>query len=97
MALSRREFIQSGAAATAALGLGLPPAPAQTIPLQEPGVSAGPDLVLINGRIFTVDERVPRAEALAVKNGRFVAVGSSDDVRPWRHRRPRSSTPKEWS
>jgi predicted amidohydrolase YtcJ len=37
--------------------------------------------VLLNGRVYTVDDALPRAEAFAVKNGRFVAVGSSDDVR----------------
>ena len=39
-----------------------------------------PDLVVLNGRIYTMDDDLPRAEALAVKSGRFVAVGSSQDV-----------------
>jgi predicted amidohydrolase YtcJ len=39
------------------------------------------DLVLLDGRIFTVDERFRTASALAVREGRFVAVGSHDEVR----------------
>jgi predicted amidohydrolase YtcJ len=36
------------------------------------------DLMVINATIYTVDEAVPKALALAVKDGRFLAVG--DDV-----------------
>ena len=39
-----------------------------------------PDLVVTNGRIYTMDDEFPRAEAFAVKGGRFVAVGRSEDV-----------------
>ena len=45
----------------------------------EPG--AEPDLIVVNARVYTVDPALPRAEAFAVKNGRFIAVGSSADVR----------------
>ncbi len=41
----------------------------------------GPDLVLLNARIYTIDDDQPRAQAFAVKNSRFVAVGTSDDIR----------------
>jgi predicted amidohydrolase YtcJ len=40
------------------------------------------DLVLLNARILTVDDRFRVAAALAVREGRFVAVGSNEDVRP---------------
>lgn len=40
-----------------------------------------PDLIVINARVLTQDTAWPRAEAFAVKYGRFVAVGSSSDVR----------------
>ena len=43
--------------------------------------TAAPDLVVFNARVITVDTRQPRAEAFAVKSGRFLAVGSSADVR----------------
>lgn len=47
----------------------------------EPSSTAAPELVVFNGRIVTVDSRSPRAEAFAIKNGRFLAVGSNADVR----------------
>jgi predicted amidohydrolase YtcJ len=40
-----------------------------------------PDLVVLNARIYTMDPAMPRADALAVKAGRFVAVGKSTDIR----------------
>jgi predicted amidohydrolase YtcJ len=50
-----------------------------------PGNSASPpaDTVILNGRIATVDENQPEAEALAVRNDTIVAVGSSSDMRPY--------------
>jgi len=41
----------------------------------------GPELVVLNANVHTVDETNAHAEAFAVKNGRFVAVGSTADVR----------------
>jgi predicted amidohydrolase YtcJ len=48
-----------------------------------PSSAAGaePDLIVVNGIVHTSAAALPRAEAFAVKNGRFVAVGSSADVR----------------
>ena len=40
-----------------------------------------PDTVLFNGKIVTVDEDFSIAEAVAIKDGRFVAVGSSSQIR----------------
>jgi predicted amidohydrolase YtcJ len=42
--------------------------------------------VLLDGRILTLDPRRPRATALAVADGRIVAVGGPADVKPWRGR-----------
>jgi predicted amidohydrolase YtcJ len=42
---------------------------------------AAPDLVVVNADIYTMDPAVPRAEALAVEDGRFVAVGTNLQVR----------------
>ncbi|MEE9219592.1 MAG: amidohydrolase [Acidobacteriota bacterium] len=39
-----------------------------------------PDLVLYNANILTVDPEQPRARALAIWDGRFVAVGTDDEV-----------------
>ena len=42
--------------------------------------SAGADLILMNGRITTLDRQRPSASSVAVKDGRFVAVGSDADA-----------------
>jgi predicted amidohydrolase YtcJ len=39
------------------------------------------DLVLVDGRILTVDDRFRETTALAVRDGRFVAVGSNEEAR----------------
>ena len=61
-------------------------------------VAAGPagaaehpaaDLLLEHARIWTVDPSRPEAEALAVLNGRIVAVGADADVGAWRGPRTR--------
>lgn len=41
------------------------------------------DLVLVNGTVITLDDETPRAEGLAVQDGRIVAVGSSREMRSW--------------
>lgn len=38
------------------------------------------DLVFLNGSIYTVDESNPQAEAVAVKDGMILAVGSSEEI-----------------
>jgi len=39
-----------------------------------------PDLILYNGHFWTVDPRLPRAQAVAVQRRAVVAVGSNGDV-----------------
>ena len=39
-----------------------------------------PELILINGRIATVDRSRPFAEAVAIQNGRFISVGSNEEI-----------------
>jgi predicted amidohydrolase YtcJ len=39
------------------------------------------DVVLINGKVWTVNKNQPEAEALAVWHGRIVAVGKNDDIK----------------
>jgi predicted amidohydrolase YtcJ len=39
-----------------------------------------PETILFNGNIWTVDESQPRAQAVAISHGRFVAVGSNEEV-----------------
>src|SRR5258706_15486205 len=40
------------------------------------------DLVLRHGKIITVDKEFSINEAVAIKGGRFIVVGSDRDVRP---------------
>jgi len=39
-----------------------------------------PELILHNGNIWTVNAAEPRAQAVAISHGRFLAVGSNSDV-----------------
>jgi predicted amidohydrolase YtcJ len=39
-----------------------------------------PDIILYNGNILTVNDREPRAQAVAIARDRFLAVGSDADV-----------------
>ncbi|MBL8794415.1 MAG: amidohydrolase [Planctomycetia bacterium] len=47
---------------------------------QQPGVAA--DLLLLNGKIWTVNPKQPEAEAVAVWQGRILAVGKSAELKP---------------
>ncbi|MCC7417544.1 MAG: amidohydrolase [Acidobacteria bacterium] len=78
--ISRGEFLGLTVAGGVGLGLGGPggEAAAQTTGGGAPG---RPDLVVVNATVYTVDPQQPRAEAFAVKDSRFVAVGSTADVR----------------
>jgi len=44
------------------------------------GQQSPPDLILINGNIFTSNSGQPYAEALAIRGERIVAVGASKDI-----------------
>jgi predicted amidohydrolase YtcJ len=48
---------------------------------QGSGHSFDPDLLVINAKVYTVDAALPRAEAFAIKDGRFLAVGRSSDIK----------------
>ena len=58
----------------------LPAVAARPAP-QEPQTTAPADLVVVNGVVITVDEALPKAEGVAVRGDRIVAIGSSADVR----------------
>jgi predicted amidohydrolase YtcJ len=45
------------------------------------------DLVLMNGNVYTVNQKQPRAQAIAVKGDRIAFVGSNDDARKFHARR----------
>jgi predicted amidohydrolase YtcJ len=44
------------------------------------GKKSAPDLVLIHGRILTVDAKDSIAQAVAIRKGRIIAVGSDSDI-----------------
>ena len=45
------------------------------------GLAQASELYLVGGKVFTADPARPRAEAVAVYDGRIVAVGSSAEIR----------------
>src|SRR3954464_13601648 len=79
---SRRSFLKSGAAVGITLTTGGLAMSAEATNGNEA------DLVLVNGKIATQNDRRSFASALAVKDGKFVAVGSDKDVQS--HRGPRT-------
>jgi len=79
MTVSRREFLASGAAVAASLGLDAREWPT-LVPVHGRGARV-PELIVLNARVWTVDAGMPRAEAFAVEQGRFSAVGSNSEIR----------------
>jgi predicted amidohydrolase YtcJ len=73
---TRSEFLRVSSAGALGLSLGTTSRAQETLVDDTP-----PDSVVVNGRVLTMDDTVPRAEAFAVKNGRFSAIGSNDDIR----------------
>ena len=69
----RRDFLH----AAAALGLTTLAGPALSA---GPADRAAPDLILHNGRVTTFDPARPEATALAMKDGRVMAVGSDREI-----------------
>lgn len=53
-------------------------------PLHAAGRGATADVVLEHGRVYTVDPARPWAQAIAVRGGRLVGVGSDADIEAWR-------------
>src|SRR5437870_3910013 len=79
---TRGEFLGFGAALAGGFSLGkLPAATQPAFAPSAPAATGEPDLLVVNARVLTSDTTLPRAEAFAVKDGRFVAVGSTSDVR----------------
>ena len=44
-------------------------------------MTAAPDLLILNGAVLTMDAGQPRAGAVALKDGRVLAVGATDELR----------------
>jgi len=45
------------------------------------GAIAAPQLVLVDAKVFTADPALPYAQAVAIEDGRILAVGSNEQVR----------------
>ncbi len=68
---NRREFMGLTGAGIAG-SIGMPWSAAAATPEAQDA-----DLVVFNAKVYTVDSRMPRAEAFAVKGGRFSALGTT--------------------
>jgi predicted amidohydrolase YtcJ len=73
----RREFLKSSALAAGALLPGV----TNAADAADDSVDRGPELAIVNAAVYTVDSRRPQVEAFAVRQGRFCAVGSSEQIR----------------
>jgi predicted amidohydrolase YtcJ len=84
---SRKQFLSLSALLAGAASLARAPftrsawAAEPLPPQQNRGAGLEADLVVVNARVHTSDAAAPAAEALAVKDGRFLAVGRSADIR----------------
>src|SRR2546427_7498424 len=81
--LSRRNLLKAGAAAGVAAAL--PAGPAQAVqPVAESrgGGSDAPELTFVNGRIHTMDDDNSVVNSVAIRDGRFVAVGNAANPGP---------------
>lgn len=83
---TRKEFLSLGALLAGAASLARLPfaRAAHAMPLPpQPSRGAGieADLVVVNARVHTADPALPAAQAFAVKDGRFLAVGANADIR----------------
>jgi predicted amidohydrolase YtcJ len=52
-----------------------------TVPILAASATDDVDLLLVNGNVYTVNEKQPRAESIAVKGDRIVFVGSNDEAK----------------
>ncbi len=79
---TRREFLESGATLAAVVGVGTGFTGSTGLrPNTQGSNGLIPDMIVVNGRVYAVDDAQPMVEAFAVKGNRFVAVGSNDDIR----------------
>ncbi len=78
---SRRRFLTGSSALAAGASLAWPAlAPVSAAAVDGHAAAGAPDLVVKNAKVYTADEAQPLAEAFAVQQGRFVAVGTSAEI-----------------
>ena len=82
--LTRRRFLGclgAGAAGITAAGLAAAAWPRAAFSRSAPvSRSATVDLIVVNAKVYTIDERAPTAQAFAIQNGRFLAVGTNAGI-----------------
>ena len=76
MSATRRETL-AGALGTSALAM----LPGTLNARTKPGAPMGRDIIITNAKITTLDRENPVAAAVAIRDGRFLAVGSEAEVR----------------
>ncbi len=89
MGMARRDLLKAAGAAVAGLPLGgidgeaLGGQARRAWAASLPAIQAGdvPDAVVLNARIHTLDDQGRTVEALAIKNGRVLAVGDTATIR----------------
>ena len=77
---NRRAFINVAGAALVGMAGPRPLDAGAQAPQVPTSGGQDPDLIVINATVYTMDTRAPRAEAFAVTNGRFTAVGATNDM-----------------
>ena len=75
-AWNRRQFVKLSGA-----GIAVAAAESGWLRVARAAEALDPDLVVFNAKVYTMDTRVPRAEAFAIKGGKFVAVGGTADIK----------------
>jgi predicted amidohydrolase YtcJ len=80
MTFNRRRLVAASlftcAVAALALGAGMP-----ATGKQQPAAPAAPaTMILTNGKIVTVEDDLPEAQAIAIRGDRIIAIGSSADI-----------------
>src|SRR5213596_4411457 len=81
--ISRRDLLKAGAAAGVAAALPAGPAQAaQQVAASGGGGEDAPELTFVNGRIHTMDDDNSVVSAVAIRDGRFVAVGNAANPGP---------------
>jgi predicted amidohydrolase YtcJ len=94
--LNRREFL--GLAGISVAGLAGTRFPGSTIFAATESPDADPyhaELVVFNAKVYTMDSQAPKAEAFAVKGGRFVLVGSTTEAKAFIGQRTRTLDAKQ--
>src|SRR6266581_4208661 len=81
--ISRRDLLKAGAAAGVAAALPAGPAQAaQQVAASGGGGEDAPELTFVNGRIHTMDDDNSVVSSVAIRDGRFVAVGNAANPGP---------------